>query len=194
VRVLLLFMITRDAMAERHQGLLQRVQQLSLKLAEDLAETALKCEDEDRKARLSGAFHKITRGLRQSVALEAKLVLDEERAQREVEAAARQTLKDEVAARKTQLKVRAERVVWDEYDQGYEDELTEGVELMCRIEDWIEAAAEAEDFLAEPAPVQLARLIAHFRLVGVRPSEPPPPAPQASGGNCDSVPRRPDSS
>lgn len=177
-------------MAARHDAVLRRVQELSLHLAEDLAQAALAADDADEKARLASAFHKITRGLRQSVALEARLVREADRAAREGEAREEARRVACVDARKGRLRTAGLRFVWDEADaEDCDDGDGDGAgseDIVLELEDWIDRACEDEGFLAEPFADQLDRLRADLGftapaadLPDPAPPEPDPPDPGA---------------
>ncbi|WP_297694860.1 hypothetical protein [Phenylobacterium sp.] len=150
--------------AARHEAVLKRVQQLSLALAEDLADAVVATRDEDKKARLAGAYHKITRGLRQAVALEARLARYEAAGERAEADRAKAAAREGAERRSAQVKARVERLVWNEYDEGDDDEFAEGGELIERAEEWLSEAAEAEGFAETSVGVHLARLCAHLGL------------------------------
>ena len=80
-------------MAERHGAVLARLAELGLALAERLHEQAMAAEDPKTTADLGLAFHRISRSVRQTLALEAKLERDRQRDARE--AAARSSTDDD---------------------------------------------------------------------------------------------------
>src|SRR5512140_1606385 len=101
-----------------------------LKLALHIQQQAMEAEDLDQKARAAGAVHRLGRGLRQTVALQAKLARDARR-----EAAERQPEADPpdepaeqpapldpttvaVRRRRDWLTRGVERCVWNEYARG----------------------------------------------------------------------------
>src|SRR6476646_4663620 len=62
---------------------LREIAGMSVSLARDLFNRASETQDNGEAVRLAGAFHKVTRGLRQTIALVAKLEQDYARAERE---------------------------------------------------------------------------------------------------------------
>lgn len=74
--VLLLFMSNVADMTERHRQALTELAELGLSLARKLHAQAETVEDVEQAAELSLAFHRVSRSVRQTVALEAKLERD----------------------------------------------------------------------------------------------------------------------
>lgn len=64
---------TSEEMFERHAAVLARLTALGLALAERVQAQAMAVEDVEEIDTLSGAFHRISRSVRMSMALEAKL-------------------------------------------------------------------------------------------------------------------------
>jgi len=181
--VLVLFMIDAVEVMERHGRTLARLTELGLALAERAQEQALAAMDgEDPKAvaDLSLTFHRISRSVRQSIALEAKLVRDAARAEREAAAEAehRRTalLRDPVARvrRKTAVQEALEKVIWNEREGEEADYLLDLLETRLTV------GGFDDDFCLEPLEDHIARLCADLGLP--LPSEsterpPPPPSP-----------------
>jgi hypothetical protein len=154
-----------------------------LKLALHIQQQALDAEDLDQKVRLAGAVHRLGRGLRQTVALQAKLARDARteaaKAQPDAQPSEEPTPLDPktvaVGRRRDWLTRGVERCVWNEYDR--EDEAGEftGESL---LEDLHERLA---DLMAEPdAFLQLdpdALLVELCKDLGLEPPEFHPPAP-----------------
>jgi hypothetical protein len=79
-------MIDAVEMAERHGRMLGRLSELGMSLAEGMhaqVATAMEAGDPKAVAELTLTFHRVSRSVRQSIALEAKLVRDAARAERE---------------------------------------------------------------------------------------------------------------
>src|SRR5437588_328968 len=62
-----------------------RLAELGMALAEDLQAAALAAEEPAQKAALADGFHKLSRSVRQSLALEARLAREAQRAHRDAE-------------------------------------------------------------------------------------------------------------
>src|SRR3954470_22798673 len=71
---------------DRHSLMLRRLAALSLELAEDLQARALAAETAAEARGLTDAFHKVGRGLRQTLALELKVIRFRKDLEREVNA------------------------------------------------------------------------------------------------------------
>lgn len=161
-------MSTPAEMAERHGRILSELSELGLGLARDLQARALAAEDTATAADLALAFHRISRSVRQSLALEARLDRDlrrhsrDDREEAEREAAAR------VKQRKAQLRKAVERAIWDEVE-GEEAEC-----LVYDLDDLLQLEAASEEFTLAPVAAQIARLREGLGLsAAANESEPP---------------------
>ncbi len=158
LHVLVLFMDAAPDMAERHGAILARLADLGMSLAEDLHARARAAKDDAVAGELSLAFHRISRSLRQTLALDAQL-------ERERKLAAREAAND--AARETLARAHRKRapirkaiapLVWAEH---------EGDEAESRLEDleaWISEASEDEAFLDDPVETLIARIRGNMGL------------------------------
>jgi hypothetical protein len=158
-----------------------------LKLALHIQQEALDAEDLDQKVRAAGAVHRLGRGLRQTVALQAKLARDARTEAAKVQSDAQPfpepseepTALDPktiaVRRRRDWLTRGVERCVWNEYDR--EDEAAEFT-ADSLLEDLHERLA---DLMADPdAFLQRnpdALLIELCKDLGVTAPEFHPPAP-----------------
>src|SRR5438445_2193857 len=107
-------------MSERHAAVLARLADAGERLAIKHAERALAADDPAVEASATAAFHRAARSVRQCLALEAKLVRDAQRAERED----RGQFERETAARRgrRRLHVRAAvgRLIWTEAENAIE--------------------------------------------------------------------------
>jgi hypothetical protein len=181
------------AMAEAQEQALGIFADAVLKLALHVQQQALDTEDLDQKVRLAGAVHRLGRGLRQTLALQAKLARDarsEAAAKPAPEASVPPSSEPPappdpktvaVRRRRDWLTRGVERCVWNEYDRDDEAEEFTGDSL---LEDLAERLA---DLTADPdAFLQLdpdALLVQLCQDLGLTPPEfhPPAPALPASG-------------
>jgi hypothetical protein len=166
-----------------------------LKLALHIQQQAMDAEDLDQKVRAAGAVHRLGRGLRQTVALQAKLARDArtEAAKPQPEAQPSPEPPEEpapldpmtvaVRRRRDWLTRGVERCVWNEYDR--EDETAEFT-AESLLEDLHERLA---DLMADPdAFLQLdpdTLLVELCKELGVAPPgfhPPAPPVPPAPPG------------
>jgi hypothetical protein len=160
-------------MAERRGRMLAELAELGLSLARDLHGQALDAETPQEKVQLAEAFNRISRSVRQSVALEAKL-------QREAGRDAHERRGREREARKAQLARRVVRLINDEVgDRGL------AFRMAREAPDWVERESESESFLDEPIEAQVARIRAAMGLDATwgladdddEPAQAPPEAP-----------------
>ena len=131
-----------QAAADRRLEMLGEFAELALSLARDLHQAALSAEDADDKARLAEACHRMGRGLRQSLALQARLEREAKRAAREDVAVAAEQAQASRLRRKTQVKAGIERLIWSEYEP--DDSEAEG--LLERLDLILDAEAELDGF------------------------------------------------
>jgi hypothetical protein len=174
-------------MAEAQEQALGIFADAVLKLALHIQQQALDAEDLDQKVRLAGAVHRLGRGLRQTVALQAKLARDAR-----TEAAKPQpavppspeppeepTAPDPqtVAARRRRdwLTRGVERCVWNEYDREDEGAEFTAESLMEDLhERLVDLMADPDAFLQRDPDTLLVELC---KELGLTPPEFHPPAP-----------------
>jgi len=155
--VLLLFMLERAEMAERHAAALRELTELGLALARDLQATALASADPEVKGRLSADFHRVGRTVRQSMALEARLLRDKLRFEREAEAALVEARKEAVKAKAVQVRAAVERLVWTEAEDP-DDEDGEVALFMDRVDRELSLVEVEPEFLDQPVEVLVERI------------------------------------
>jgi hypothetical protein len=177
----------------RAEAMLGELAELGLMVAKELAVRLRECEDTQETVALAGAFQKMSRVVRLTLALDFKLERDaarEDRAEaQEAAAAARLAENDDddlygdddaddpVAQRQRRVSGLANRLLWNE-SEGDETEyeiLSE--DLTARLDE----AALSADFMTLPIETLTRRLIADMGLRGelkLSVCEPAPPAPQ----------------
>ena len=101
-------------MHERHARLLGRLAELGMALAEDLHARALSADTPQEAETLASGFHKLSRSVRQSLALEARLRRDAERVRRDAEFQAEADAAKAPARRRAEAKARLDRLIWTE--------------------------------------------------------------------------------
>jgi hypothetical protein len=166
-------MVDAIPMAERHARLLTELAELGMVLARKLQARAMAAETTAEERAAANTFHRISRSLRQTLALEAQL----ERLRRrmlaeDIEAAAERT-EAAVTRRKAQAGAVIERLIWREHDD--EDQANHLVEHMQHL---IDEDALDEDFLCGPIKAYLDRLRDDLRLPPDEPDEDPKPVAQ----------------
>ena len=158
-----------------------------LKLALHIQQQAMDAEDLDQKVRAAGAVHRLGRGLRQTVALQARLARDARAEaarpsppQPEPDAGAEEDAPDDpkavaVRRRRDWLTRGVERCVWNEYDRADETEEFTGDSLLEDLHERLsDLMADPEAFL-ELDPDDL--LVELAKELGLDPPEFHPRAP-----------------
>jgi len=139
-------------MTDRHRRILAELAELGMEQARLVHQDVVAAETAEQRALASGAFHRISRSVRQSLALEARLerelrlgALREARAARE-EAAAR------AASRRTELQQRVSRMIWSEAEPD------EAGAVFRDLEDLLSGAEHFEGFAETPIEDHIARI------------------------------------
>ena len=150
-------MATPPEMRERQDRILGELSELGLALARDLQARALAAEEASDAGELGLAFQRVSRFVRQTLALEAKLERDRQSAEREDRDIAKRAEGFRAARRKAQVKLAVERCVWSEAD-GDEAET-----LLADLDDLLELDALANAFSGEdPVEAHVARICAEL--------------------------------
>lgn len=146
-------MSTPSEMPERHARALGQLAELGLALAADLQRRALAAEDDDTAAKLADGFHKVGRSVRQTLALEAKLLRDGARADRETADHDERTRPLRLAKRQVEVRKEVERLIWAEVENDEDAEIC--VEMLA---DLVGHGADVDDFLDHPLDVIVDRI------------------------------------
>ncbi|MDB5464903.1 MAG: hypothetical protein JWP23_3292 [Phenylobacterium sp.] len=147
---------------ERRGRILAELSELGLTLARSIHGRAMTAEDDKSASDLGLAFHRISRSVRQTLALEAKLERDQRREAREDREAGEgqpeRRLRDQVRIkrRKTDVREALQQVIWDEAEGEESDD------LLDLLDDHLEVAARSDDFGLDPLDHHIARLCAEF--------------------------------
>jgi hypothetical protein len=160
------------SMQDQQNAILGELAQLGLSSARDLHARQLAAETPEQASRLAFALHRISRSLRQTLALQARLERDAQRAEREDAAEVVELDKRRFEKRKAQVKAAVESLIWTEAEspEAYETFSLELEDLLA-IE-----TQDAEAFEDEPVDDQIARLCSRIGLQIPPPDDPPPPA------------------
>ena len=165
-------MATAKQSRERQDRILAELSELGLALARDLQARALAADDAAEASELGLAFHRVARAVRQTLALEARLERDHQRAEREVSSDARRAETDRADRRRAQIKFAVERCVFSEAD-GPEAE-----RLLDELDDRLEEGALSDAFAGEdPIDLHIARICADLGV-----TLPPSSSPLGGGG------------
>jgi phosphate-selective porin len=166
---------TDAEMMERHARGLAELTELGLSLARDLHACALAEPDPKTKAETALAFHRVSRSVRQSMALEARLKRDLARQDREGRAEAVQATETRVRTRRAQVGAAMERLIWTEAENDEEAE-----RLVDELGEHLDEAALHPDFADDPVEVHVARLRADLGLSGGAEASGQPPTWRSS--------------
>jgi hypothetical protein len=203
INVLLLF-VDPTTMAEAQTQALGIFADAVLKLALHIQQEAMASEDLDQKARAAGAVHRLGRGLRQTVALQARLARDAraEAAKPQPQAEPPPEEPEEpapldpkavaVRRRRDWLTRGVERCVWNEYERDDEaQEFTADSLLEDFRERLADITADPEAFLALDPDTLLVELC---KELGLTPPQFHPPAPAVPSAVAAAVTNGHDSS
>ncbi|WP_394764428.1 hypothetical protein [Phenylobacterium sp.] len=164
-----------------------------LQLALHIQQAALAAEDLDQKVRLAGAVHRLGRGLRQTVALQARLARDARaeaakppaKAAPPVESRPQPTPPDvktlAVRRRRDWLTRGVERCVWNEYEASDEAGEFTGESLLEDFHERLsDLMADPDAFLALDADTLVVQLCQELGLTPPKFHPPAPPVPPAA--------------
>jgi hypothetical protein len=154
-------------MAETRLRMLGELAELGLVLARDLQQSALVAEDTQEKARLADAFARVSRGVRQSLALHDRLERDDR-------AEAQRQEPQRRARRTAEVRRAVAASIWREQERldADPDQLLEELDLHLAAE------SETDAFLEQDADAVIARLC---RALGLS-------LPAAADGPADPAP------
>lgn len=166
-------------MAERHGRILAELSELGLSLVRRLHEAAVTAEEPRAAAELAGAFHRISRSVRQTLALEARLERDRARQDREDRAEAARRREARIGRRKAEVRAALERLIWTEAE-GEEAE-----DLLCELDELLERDALTGGFAEAPLETCIARLHRELDLASPPPlGEERAPSSRVNGGGA----------
>jgi hypothetical protein len=142
-----------DEMAERHGRMLARLAELSLSAAEILHERLVTAETNAEARDLGLALQRVSRSVRQTLLLEAKLEKDRRAAAREEVQAAETAREGEVAVRKVAVRHQFARVALEALEDRDEVDL-----LLEDLDEQLEGYVRGHDFEAAPIEALIGRI------------------------------------
>ncbi|HEX2816619.1 MAG TPA: hypothetical protein VHN39_09495 [Phenylobacterium sp.] len=177
-------------MAEAQEQALGIFADAVLKLALHIQQEAMDAQDLDQKVRAAGAVHRLGRGLRQTIALQAKLARDARREAAELplepedEPTEAPTPPDPktvaVRRRRDWLTRGVERCVWNEYERDDEAAEFTGDSLLEDLHERLADLMADPDAFLELDPDEV--LVQLCKDLGVTPPQFHPPAPAVPAG------------
>lgn len=180
---------------DRHTAMLRELAAMSLTLARELQQRALQAETPDEAVKLATAFHRVSRGLRQTLALELKVIRYRDEAARETaraeaaapaSPAAARAQAEAVAQRREAVRKTTSRAIWTEHDppdwRAEADDLDlpappqDTRRLAYDLQRWLDRAVRRPDFLAAEVDDLVREACA---AIGADPAFIYPPAPRS---------------
>jgi hypothetical protein len=145
-------------MTARHAEALKVLAARALELACKVQERAIAAETDAGMAELGLAFHRVSRTLRQCLALEAKLTRDAEHAAREARAEAARDHGAEAKRRRQFLRTVLTRNIFDADDQCEDSDAGEAAIRIERLESLLDEDEFSEELLSMPVDDLIVRL------------------------------------
>ena len=178
-------------MAERHGRMLSELAELGLSMARGLHGRVEAAAGVEEAQGLVLAFHRVSRSVRMSLALEARLARERAQGAREDRAEAVREAQDQVFTRKAQVRAAVTRAVLAEREND------EAETLLDALEDRVDEAALYDGFIASPVEAQIARIRTELGLdpgpsLDLHADEPDasvlPPGPETPAQNWNAPP------
>jgi hypothetical protein len=133
--------------AERREQMLGLLAEKTLALACAVQQRALEAETSQEMAQLSHAFVRLSRSVRQSIALHAREERDRLRGAQEAGQAKAKARAPAVARRRQRLKREVTDILCADWDPEIEEDDGESYDLMRSLDERLDDLSEAEDFL-----------------------------------------------
>jgi hypothetical protein len=150
-------------MLARHARVLAELTELGMAFARDARADAEAAQTPEERARQALVFQRVSRAIRQGLALEAKLAREAQRAG--AEAAEREDRRNAqlVRARKNQLMSAVQGLVWSEVERlgeelDFEDAEEAEAEALVQLMALVDEESQADDFLTADLADQAARV------------------------------------
>lgn len=154
-----MFMSEPVDIAETRQGMiLEQLAGLGMSLARDLHARALAAETTEEAVRLAEAFHKVARSVRQTLALEPRLIRDHSRNRRDAEAETARLAAARAGQKKARIRLAVERLIWTEAEDD------EAERLVDDLDDLLDAEALSESFTETPVEALIEKVRADLGL------------------------------
>jgi hypothetical protein len=143
---------------ERRRRILAELSELGLASARDLHQRQLAAETAKDAALLANSLHRISRSLRQTLALEAKLDRDAKRDILEDRKEARREAARRVAQRRQRVEATVERLIWTEYEDAEAAVLVDDLDML------LDEAELTDGFCADAVETHIARVCEELGL------------------------------
>jgi hypothetical protein len=169
--------------AERREQMLGLLAEKTLALACAVQQRALEAETSEEMAQLSLAFVKLSRSVRQSIALHARQERDRLHGDREAADAGAQARAPAVARRKARLQRDVMDILGADWDPEIEEDDGESFELSRSLSERLDDLSETEDFLDLDPDQLIARLCEDLAVEAARADAALAPHKAAAGGD-----------
>jgi hypothetical protein len=166
--VLVLFMTDATPTAERREQMLGLLAEKTLALACAVQQRALEAETSQEMAQLSQAFVRLSRSVRQSIALHARHERDRVHGDREASEAVAQARAPAVERRKARLQRDVMDILGADWDPDIEEDDGESYELGIALRERLDDLSETEDFLDVDPDQLIARLCEDLAVEAAR--------------------------
>ena len=140
-------------LSEHHKAILTELAELGLSSARDLHARQLAAETPEQAVRLANALHRVSRTIRQTLALETRLERDPIRGDREATDHVVSLDRARLAKRRGQIQAGVERVLWSETE-----ELDAYTDLREDLGELLDIESKDEAFLTHDPDVLIAQL------------------------------------
>ncbi|WP_297696936.1 hypothetical protein [Phenylobacterium sp.] len=147
-------------MAGRHEAVLKELTAVALTAARELGERLSRAEADESAAALGLALSRMTRSVRQCLALESKLAQARQKLAREAAQEARDARARQVEVRKDRLAAAVTRAIYTEHERDSD----EADEALALLDDSLDEAALSPEFLLEEIGAQVETLCADLGL------------------------------
>jgi hypothetical protein len=160
-----LFLFVTDAADTLHDCALAELLELGMAAAREVQGRLLAAEDAKAAGELSLAFNRVSRAVRQTVALQAKLGRERRRLDRDEAAEAVKADAAQAERRKAQVRAAVERAIWTEAEDD------EAEQLIDELDDRVSEEMLYDGFGREPVAAHIARICEVLGVSVPSPSE-----------------------
>ncbi|MGA0607016.1 hypothetical protein ACO2Q0_13565 [Phenylobacterium sp. VNQ135] len=149
-------MFSPAEMMERHAAVLAELSELGMAFARDARRDAEAAETPEERARQALVFQRVSRSIRQSLALEARLVRELKRDVRDDADRAAKLERQKVDARRNRIRTGVEALIWRETEDMDEDEEAVFDE---QIDDAVHVEVMSDTFFSDDLGDQVGRVL-----------------------------------
>ena len=137
-------MSTPETLAEKHARILGALAEYGLDFAAKLHGQGMAAEDPAATADLARAFHAVARTVRQTLALETRLIRERGRIELDDQAEARREVGRTADRCRNQVHTALEREIWNEHEEEEASDLVDDLQTRLILEDLAGAFADGD--------------------------------------------------